>query len=398
MFKLCKLKLLLLALVTLSLASCQKENLFPDTTPGLATTEGIDFKINQTALDQIALNEEDSEDERINLALLEMADQLSAFAMNSQLVQFVVEKAKTNEGLVFLEDVFVQFPEVERSLNTGQSLGSEACPFEHTGLLYKAAIMVPNFEIAFASQTPIISPGIELYDDVRNDNPDIIFAWHFDQNGQKTAIYLGEKEAMQTTQPLIVLTPELCDRQAGGLSREDILNGTLPALGDPLEFRMGITFSTYEYQINHRYDKSNNSEFWCQSNRIDQNGNVYWINSSNGGRYKIDDVHKNDIGTLQYKWMHFADDYTPYTDNVVYYNTWERDWYSSSKSLGSGSFGGTTVYYSGKRKYQNEWYSFNESNTLNDHAAPFQDIVDNWTQRIYFDSSKGYFNIWKIQH
>lgn len=393
--KLCKLMLLLLAMSTIVFVSCKKET-FDSGVDTLFTSE---FKLNEIPIDQVGLNADDKEDELINQSLFQVAESLKTFATDQQFVDFTVRKAQANNGLVYFEEVFQAFPQMEAALST-DALANENNPFEHTGHLYKTALFVPNFEVAKTAQLPIISPGIELYDDLKNNNPDIIFAWDVNEAGETVAINIGEKEAMKTARPLLALTLELCKQQSNGLTREDLTNGSLPNANDPtlVATRAVSSFSTYEFRINHRFESSGSSEFWCQSNRIDPNGTLHWINSSNGGRYHVADVKKNDIGKQLKKWKNFAGNWTPYGANAVFYNTYERDWYSSFKALGSGDANGSTVNYSGKRKYHNEWYSFDPANTLTGHNPNFQLIVNNWTQRYQFDDNRGYWNIWRIDN
>lgn len=377
---------------SLFLVSCQKDRIEPEV---LSSTS--EFKINEVPLHQVPLHEEDKEDEVINFALMDLSRALLPFGIDQAFVDFVVEKAQSNNGLVLLEHVFEHFPTI-KDVMTSDFLGTAACPFVHTGYQYKTALFVPNFEIARKGQLPVLSPGIELYDDIKNDNPDIIFAWDVLADGQSIAINIGEKEAMQTNRPIINLTLELCERQADGLSKANLGNAKLPMISaDEFTWRGNRFFSSYEIKLNHRYDRSNRSEFWCQSNRIISDGTFEWINSSSGGRYEVATIHRDDIGAQVKVWKYFAGNYTPYSDNTVLYNTYERDWYASYKDLGSGTAFSTTLNYEGRRRYYDEWYSFDPDDPLGAHVVDLQAIVDNWTQRYYFDNGKGYWNVWRIE-
>src|SRR5690606_15986983 len=50
-------------------------------------------------------------------------------------------------------------------------------------------------------------------------------------------------------------------------------------------------------------------------------------------------------------------DIEPYASNCLYWNTYERDWFNSSKLLGHASKNGGDIYLYGNRKYFNEWYA-----------------------------------------
>lgn len=171
-----------------------------------------------------------------------------------------------------------------------------------------------------------------------------------------------------------------------------------------------LSFSSYEHSIEsqaYRYESwlSGKSEFAINAYRIDPNGDVHWIyNDVSPASKVINDIKKNEIGSLQYKWSHHAANWQPWSNpwtpnieqngvNMVFWNTYERDWNRSVKPLGTCSANGTTIYLKGRMQYTSEWYAWIPSTTTV-HYTRFHWIYDNWAH--WNNSWKSKFRIWRV--
>jgi len=156
--------------------------------------------------------------------------------------------------------------------------------------------------------------------------------------------------------------------------------------------KTSLSFSSYEHSIksnSYRYEPwtSGKSEFAVNAYRIDPSGTVHWIYNGSGSKV-ISDIKKNQIGSIRYVWSHHASNWQPWSNpwtpnvtqygvNMVFWNTFERDWNRSKKPLGTCSANGTTIYLGGKRKYNSEWYTWIPS-TANIHYTRFEWIYNSW--------------------
>jgi hypothetical protein len=134
------------------------------------------------------------------------------------------------------------------------------------------------------------------------------------------------------------------------------------------------------------------SEYSIMGYRIESNGTVHWVYDAYGWKV-ITDIAGSAIGTTvtapslhAYKW-------TPYASNKFFWNTYERDWYSSPKNLGSASFGGATIFLAERRQNTSEWYAWIPE-TLQDHATPFEWF--GWNTSVNFYSWKADYVVHRI--
>lgn len=168
------------------------------------------------------------------------------------------------------------------------------------------------------------------------------------------------------------------------------------------------SFDSYEHSIKsnaYRYEPwtSGKSEFAVNAYRIEPNGTVHWIYNPNGTKV-ISGIKINEIGSMRYVWSHHASNWQPWSNpltpdvtqhgvNMVFWNTFERDWNRSSKGLGACSANGSTIYLAGRRKYTSEWYTWIPS-TANIHYTRFEWIFNNWAH--WNNSWKAHFRLWRV--
>ena len=173
-----------------------------------------------------------------------------------------------------------------------------------------------------------------------------------------------------------------------------------------------LSFSSYEHSIesnSYRYEPwtSGKSEFAVTAIRIDPSGTFHLIYQTNSGSFKtwqkISEIKKNDIGSTRYVWAHHASNWEPWSNpwteatqngvNMVFWNTFERDWNRSSKQIGTCSASGTTIYLAGNMRFSSEWYSWIPS-TANIHFTRFEWIYNDWAH--WNSSWKAKFRLWRV--
>lgn len=108
---------------------------------------------------------------------------------------------------------------------------------------------------------------------------------------------------------------------------------------------------------------------------------------------EIRSVHKSDISKDLNHWEQISDDYNPRGDFRIFFNTFERDWYSSPKDLGEGEEYGTIIYLEGRMKYNDNWYAFDPSYSV--EKMDINNIYLNWMRN--FENSKGYIKVWRVE-
>jgi hypothetical protein len=327
-------------------------------------------------------NDNDKEDEYINREQYKLAQAITKMAQNKQFIQFAVETAKQNEGTISYDTIFKAFPWFKplfantaiaarygiEKIKTVGKLDATEYDFVHNKFGYDAIIHIPNFNEADANQSVIVSPALQIWDDIANDNPDIIFAWEILSNDGMAEINVGEKDILSHPTLITSLSTvkELEENNVtnGGYKLEDRPNNFLEVRSDP-------RCRTDRFRINHSYDRSDYSEFWGTGiqhiNTGSSIGEQKLGNDSRGiseldANYFISYVHFNFIGHDEVR-RQFV--YVILNQNItrhnIWYNTFERDWYAKGKPLGTVQLpnGKNLVRFMGRRVYQEEWYSFN---------------------------------------
>jgi hypothetical protein len=358
----------------------------------------INLPLNNQNLADLLLNEDDSEDEKINFYLyylsLSIEDLVKSSNFNREVIRLAKESPIQAANLVTLTK---SFPAFKTEIN--QKLTSKGVTFDEivAGLTYskgniferyEPCIFVPNISIADPDKQPIFSPNIEV--DCSNDEAieDFIVAWYYMISGEKKEVMMGEEHCKLTTNPIFLL-------DNGEINPKSNIFEILPPDDENLKSTQTTTsFHSHEYQANHRYETSGGkTEFTVVAYRIDPQGSVHWIYNSSGWK-EIAKIHKNDIGKLLYKWTSHCNNYTPYNQNYVYWNTYERDWNRSEKDLGSATANGTTIYLAGRRKYGYEWYSYDPAQ-LQGKNTDLNYIYWNWAK--WHDNDKSKLRIWRVE-
>ncbi|MFH1160084.1 MAG: hypothetical protein V1733_03955 [bacterium] len=252
---------------------------------------------------------------------------------------------------------------------------------------FAPCIFVPNVDIAGSNKQPIFSPGIEA--DCSSDSTleDHIVAWYLTEEGAKVQVFLDEDESLTTTNPIFILD--------NGDPNPQSNSSEIQPPDDDLKSILSTTyFHSCEYRINYHYENwPDRPDFTIVAYRIDPQGVIHWIYNA-GGWKLIAKVKRSDVGTDLAQWEYFCNNYTPYNQNYVYWNTFERDWNRSEKLLGDAYRNGTTLHLYGQRKYYYEWYSIDPSQ-LQINNTDLSYIYTNWAK--WHNNYKSKYRIWRVE-
>lgn len=429
------------AVVALSLFSCEKDYVAPNS---INLNSGkLEYKLNNIPLvannqqiDKLLINPEDEDDTKINKYLYKLGLAIRPLVKEADFNRVIIELAKNSEtetaNLLKLADVAPEYYDrINKELaKDNLSLELIANDFTHRPIApdprkpkeaeiekYIPSIFVPNLQNINIDLQPIISPNVVV--DSRNNEAieDNIIAWYYEENGMLQEILLSEETSLKTSNPLFLL-----DNAVSTLKVEQDLNAQVEPLDvsqgavSKKEFSMArsnkYSFSSYEHSIkshSYRYESwvSAKSEFSVVAFRIGPDGAVQSIYSSGSPAQNYSEINKissSEIGTLLYKWHHHADNWQPWSNpntphaiqsnvNMVYWNTYERDWNNSAKPLGGGTANGVSISMQGRMKYSNEWYTWHPS-TVKIHYTKFYWIFAYGPQ--WQDSYKARFRLWKV--
>lgn len=400
--------------ITMIFTSCQKEKndiVNPTTIVSIQKSleAGIPLISNPRPISDYFTNSQDPDDEGISRQLYEIALAARPLFKNNTFNQYILDNAKLRDNSCVDLRIFTAsadlrnlaldkaaFDNFNVKVNNTNLTHHSTNP-EDNGKLesYIPAIFVANIQNADYSKQPFFSSGTYVNNQLSGVEAyqDYIVVWYADENGDFQEILMNEETAMRTTHPIFII-----DNAEESITQRPKSTTTYKS---PLGLKNTATawYSSYEYQLNYRYDNTNNSEFCITGAHITENGEAWLICKKDNGTYdlwkKIAEVHKSKMGQLQYHWEQFCDgDLIPYETNYIFWNTYERDWAKSEKNLGEATRNGTTIYLTGRRTYTNEWYTYDPSQ-LSTNPADLNYIYWNWAK--WHDNSKSKFKIWRIQ-
>ena len=398
-----------------------------DCPPIYELDNNVPLMANTQDVEALLENPDDRDDERINKYLFELGLATRELTHDMGFNRIILHLARESETQTAnLLDLAKVAPEYYDAINatlsakrlTIRSIANDLThrpvapnpEFTKTAELekYVPAIFVPNLERADPALRPILSPNIEVNSDEDESVEDHIVAWHYSRDGTLREIILGEETSLNTTTPLFLLDNAVTtlkteeNKEALPRNPQTRSEGKIGVR----EAKASLSFSSYEHSIEstaYRYESSGKSEFAVNAYRIDPTGTVHWIYDSSGTKV-INKIKKSQIGTTRYVWSHHASDWKPWSNpwtpnvtqygvNMVFWNTFERDWHRSPKALGTCSANGTTIHLAGRRKYDSEWYSWIPS-TTNIHYTRFQWIYSTWAH--WNSSWKAKFRLWRV--
>ncbi len=421
--------------------SCKKESVVPQMNNG--NIEGqyrivnINYELHRIPLlefkqdiNLLLTNPKDKDDEKINNYLYELSlatrDLIKDPNFNNIIINLARKSENQTANLLQLKYISPKyFDLINRKLaKKGLSIQSIAEDLTHKPVApnpkypetakiekYVPAIFIPNLDKINTSLQPIISPNIEV--DCRRDESieDNIVCWYYTKEGKLKEIMLSEETSLTTSNPLFLLDNAVTTLKTEQKDSPLMLQKPKPLSNEELSnlntstYRNTRSYSSYEYGIKssaYKYESwfGGKSEFAVNAYRIEPNGTVHWIYNANGTKV----INSITSGSIKYNWSHHASDWQPYADpwayeriqygvNIVFWNTFERDWNRSPKGLGSCTANGKTIHLSGRRKYDSEWYTWIPE-TTHIHYTRFQWINQNWAH--WNNSWKAWFRLWKV--
>lgn len=421
--------------------SCKKEELVYSMKDGITSVEkqvkitDIQYELDKVLLPDfkqninlLLTNPEDKDDEKINNYLYRLSVATRELVKDPQFNQIIIELARKSENqtanLLLLKDVAPKYFDIINQNLSKEELSIEliADDLTHKPIApnpkypetakiekYVPAIFIPNLDKINSSLQPVISPNLEV--DCRKDASieDNIVCWYYTKEGSLKTIMLSEETSLSISNPLFLL-----DNAVTTLKTEQKYTPLMIQKTELLSEEVNISksargkirsYSSYEYGIKssaYKYESwlGGKSEFAVNAYRIEPNGTVHWIYDASGTKV----INSIKTGSIKYNWSNHASDWQPYSNpwtpnvtqygvNMVYWNTFERDWNRSRKGLGTCSANGTTIYLSGRRKYTSEWYSWIPS-TTHIHYTRFDWLNSDWAH--WNNSWKAWFRLWKV--
>lgn len=404
-FKTCKIKMkkvffllssaLLLSIFTFT--ACKKDNSTP--VEHLESGSQTKFWQNKTPLKDLIANPEDKAEEKLNEENVKIAQVLLKLSTNKEFVKFVTQEARKDEGRVTYEAIFKQMPHLKdlfKETIIARRFGLTPASFNpavdydvaHQNFGYNYMINVPNYEVAEEDKSPVISPELEVEDFPESDDFDVIFGWETDVNGSISEVNITERAAMVSDKPILVTSMDVIRKiieNTPNFSERKETNGKLPSS----EPKTTNFVHTNKVRLAFHYDKSRFNELYCVGVRAlkDNMSEIMRFQDNFGGsgsnsigtnrhEFKVGEIHKNNTGSFQastgflgtlmpmdkefYKMtiLPLADEAT----HFLYYNYYERDWYSNRKPLGTAKFdllpNTPVIVLEGKRRFQHHWYAF----------------------------------------
>ncbi|WP_417590009.1 hypothetical protein [Owenweeksia hongkongensis] len=355
-------------------------------------------------------NPEDADDEKINGHLLEISVALRNFLNTHPQNQYVFQKASASaissiNLITFINDLGSEYSGNSEFSNLATVIENADLTHlslnpEDSGVIeqYVPAIYIPNLSNADITKQPILVAGFEVNSEMpgMEEYEDFVVAWYYDADGNLIETLLDENTVQNTSNPVFIVSNG--EEETINRSREEfpLITNNKSASSTRTDFH------SHEFQINHRYERSGRSEFCIASAHIDPTAVVHINLRKDNGTYdtwkEIREVEKKDIGKLLGHWEQFittnASPVAPYGSSYTYWNTFERDWYSSAKDLGNGSGNGKTVYLAGERKYSSEWYAYNPS-VVKNNRVDYGTIYSSWAK--WHNNSKGKFRLWRVE-
>ena len=376
--------LLLVATMFVIATSCQKEvqskPVSVNDEPQEIKVQGknglVTLRLNKYSFEDIVKDEVNPSNEAINKEMLKVTNILKDFVANKELTRFIVASAKKQESrAVSVQEIANAFPEIASRLDKVESFGStSATVFEHEGYTYEIGISVPNLDQANDELLPVLGVGLDLYDDVANNNPDLVFAYYTYSSGQQYQVNVGENEALQVYNPVCVAVPLLI-----GSPIEQNNNNNDNRIGQGgAQLRAQKRTFIETYLVRDRFDRSAHTEIHMAAAKP---------HTSNIDDRLIESMHGSQVGTQRNIDLTLRNDLI---DDLIF-NMYERDWYASRQSLGQTNNSGNEMR--GRRSFFNEWYTFSPSrvnmNTGSSIWILNGVLFSNRIQNFSFDSQKG---------
>lgn len=345
--------------IEITIVSCNKEEL---TTPNQMNDSRINYTLDQIPILENVQNTQellsltdDQDDEKIFGYCYEIGLATRELVQDSKFVTTMIGLAKKNLSLEYITENMTHRPILPNP------------KFPETAEIerYEPAIFIPNLKQVDREKQALISPKVVTDGDLNPELEDYIVTWYYTESGELQEILVREETSLKTTNPLFIIdNAERFEKNALVLGHN--FNPESPRDEVGSGDRAIIRFDSKELKIQngYRYESTAASEYSIIGYRIEGNpsgnGIPHWVYNSNGWKV-ITDISSSQIGQTVVAQSLHANVWTPYANNRFFWNTFERDWYSSPKDLGNASFDGTTIYLVGERQNTSEWFDWETS-------------------------------------
>lgn len=329
------------------------------------------YRIFDAPLSSVLQFPEDIAYEKIDMARYVVGNVMKDF-LTVEISDYILQRARASENsTVDLQEVFDRYPDFFRRVEAGLASSQiEEIPYgfrtyndiisalNKDGEHYDLEFHVPNAATSLSGVLPIFSPGLELDDEELH--PDQVGAWILDAGGEKntaTFIKIDENEMLGQTTAFMSIS----------------LRNTISAFpGIPNVFKntANNTWSSQNgikikgVKINERFEKHGASEV-CYNAAYKLPGG--WARKSQVKQrdfFPLVDVAKKNIGTwrgvdniLCYLMpVTYNEGYGNNTSEACMWNTYERDWWESAKTIASDDNSGYKL--TGNTTFSNETYMY----------------------------------------
>ncbi len=414
-----KSKIILVSILSMiifvaTFSSCEKANLEEGKSEKSLKLEkkitnyGIaDFNTRATNqnLEVLIQNSNDREDEKINSYLYYLMHSLKELTNYTKFNELILESAKQNYfqtanlitvvnnnkeiGNIINEKLKDNTSNLDKKVESLQEI-EEKLTYNNGRTIekYTPVIYVPNLKNCDPTKNPLFAISVAVNSDSDESIEENIIAYYYDENQNLHKTLLSESDIIKIKNPIFII-----DNGAINLHKPSIINTEISNTEiSNTQKTSTYSFHSHEYRINHRYENSGKSEFCITAGIVLGPSDGRYILKKNGKLKEwkeIASVDKNDIGKDLAHREQFCD--RNKDDRYVFFNTFERDWYSSSKSLGQGGGNNGYVYLYGNMKYKSNWYSFDPENLTT--WVNMNHIYWSWAQ--WYKNSKSEFRIWR---
>lgn len=415
-----------LSVLSIGLNACKKEKFTQNhlhSNKSNFSEDGLDripiINISAT-LAELMSNSEDADEEKLNYQLFYLAEATRELILDDQFKQLILDLARDSKlGTVYYSEIKDHAPALYDEINANlasKNLSIESITenmthqpinpnyeYPETAELevYEPAIYVPNFATADNQAKAIISPNIE----VLHDDEDYIVVWYYDREGELGQTIINEQTALSTTNPVFILdhavSKETHDLFAQFITDNEDFFSTTRSNGTGLDLVCNSLKIKQGYR--HETGNLNKSEFcvvgcWVDSLGEAPAGTPLFYQLSGGNKdhsFKIKEVTPTHVtsGTWQNNldFVHVINLQQQWSEQV-FWNTFERDWNRSWKTLGEGTVFEKPWLMWGNMRYNNDWYAF-IPNTVQNHSLDYWWFV-NGTE-VTYDSWKSSYKLVK---
>ncbi|MEW6469939.1 MAG: hypothetical protein AB1458_13505 [Bacteroidota bacterium] len=395
-----KIVSIFLLLAVLVINSCNRET--------ISNTSDSGYSFEDGRLSNQLEDLEDIENDRMNDNLFMLAKAFTKIVEYQDLMAIVYAQAALSprgevkySALISIDNRFKTIINAELTDHfCPVPLGTVPDPYKciddsmiYKGLDYYPNVYIPNIGIADQSKLPYVCVGQEI------NAADHILAFKIHGNGNVTETNIGEEQALESDEPIIIINngTDQIDIEPDSTSFEEIQD---PLPGPQGESRMYEWIGVQIFN-GHRYEQKGASDVRFLLSIHDNTGNFFsgsgFNNSATGVRFEnVAQVSGNSVSNSTFLNLVGSQWFTsPITVSQAYQHfhitTFEYDWYASLKLIQDCRISGTSpLDHNPRMKYSNEWYHKSICNVNHYNFLPAVNYV------FAFGNYKSYFVVKRV--